>query len=159
MITKTQFLEALDALVRQNKEDSYISAHFQAICPDSNVLYVTRHANEALLNLLEAATDDADHWVSYWLYDLEQGKKYKPGSVTIGGKKVKLKTPLDLWKVLNMPEKSCSNCVAALDKLFDIIMRPDFNEEAKKKKFPGLQSMKDYYIALAMQKAQEEAVK
>ena len=71
------------------------------ICPDSNVNYITKYAQEALLNLLEAATDDTDHWISYWLYDLDHGAKYKPGMIKIGGKNIKLKTPADLWRVLN----------------------------------------------------------
>lgn len=100
MITKTQFLAALDALAKQDREDGFISAHLQMICPESNVMYVTKYAQPALLDLLEIATHDADKWVSYWLYDLDHGKKYKPGTVKVYGKNVKLKTPDDLYKML-----------------------------------------------------------
>ena len=100
MITKPQFLKALDALAKQDKEDDYISTHLQCVCPESNVLYVTKYAQSALLDLLEVATHDEGRWISYWLYDLEHGEKYKPGTVRVEGKDFKLKTPEDLHKML-----------------------------------------------------------
>lgn len=100
MITKPQFLKALDALAKQDKEDGYISTHLQCVCPESNVLYVTKYAQAGLLDLLEAVTDDENSWISYWLYDLAHGNKYKPGTIKVDGKNVKLKTPDDLYRML-----------------------------------------------------------
>ena len=100
MITKPQFLNALNKLASQDLEDNYISTHLQSICPESNVLYVTRYAQTGLLDLLEAVTDDENSWISYWLYDLAHGNKYKPGTIKVDGKNVKLKTPDDLWRML-----------------------------------------------------------
>lgn len=100
MIDKKTFLKALDALCKQDREDSYISTHLQAICPDSNPVYITKHAQEALLQLLETVSGDNFSWISYWLYDLDHGKKYRPGTVKIEGKGVRLKTPEDLYRLL-----------------------------------------------------------
>lgn len=100
MISKNQFFSALDALAKQDKEDSMISTHLQCICPESHVFYSTKYAQQALLTLLEIAVEDEDSWISYWLYDLQCGEKYKPGSVKIYGKNTRLKTPGDLWRIL-----------------------------------------------------------
>lgn len=100
MITKPQFLSALNKLASQDLEDNYISTHLQRICPESYVMFATRYAQTGLLDLLEAATHDEDRWISYWLYDLDHGNKYKPGCIRVEGKNVRLKTPDDLYRML-----------------------------------------------------------
>lgn len=100
MVSKEAFLRALNALCKQDREDSYISTHLQMICPDSNPVYITKHAQQGLLDLLEAASGDDEAWISYWLYDLDHGAKYKPGTVRVDGKNVRLKTPEDVYRLL-----------------------------------------------------------
>ena len=107
MITKPQFLKALNKLASQDLEDTYISTHLQCVCPESNVLYVTKYAQTGLLDLLEAVTHDEGHWISYWLYDLQHGEKHKPGCVRVEGKHVRLKTPDDLYRMLVRNWKGC----------------------------------------------------
>ena len=55
-----------------------------------------------LIELLEMLMDDCDnHWISYWMFDLNCGEKYHEGCVTdTEGKDVPLKTIEDLWNVL-----------------------------------------------------------
>lgn len=45
--------------------------------------------------------DKKDHWIEYWLYDLDAGKKWEPGLVEDeNGNDIKLETIEDLWNVL-----------------------------------------------------------
>lgn len=51
--------------------------------------------------MISDLTDDHFGWIGYWYFELDRGKKYVEGSVTLHGKPIKLKTLNDLWKVLN----------------------------------------------------------
>lgn len=55
---------------------------------------------DVILNLLEIHFDDTDSWISYWVFDLDFGKKYKKGKVVINGQETKLESIEDLYKVL-----------------------------------------------------------
>jgi hypothetical protein len=54
-----------------------------------------------ILKLLEIHFNDINCWISYWVFDLDFGKKYKPGMVKIGKEEVSLKTIEDLYKVIS----------------------------------------------------------
>lgn len=52
--------------------------------------------------LLEKLTDDEDHWISYWMFDLDCGRKYIDGCVRDeDGHIIFLKTIKDLWNLLH----------------------------------------------------------
>lgn len=53
-----------------------------------------------LITLLEVITDDKDEWIQYWAYELDYGRNYESGKVTIDNKPVSLKTVRDLWDML-----------------------------------------------------------
>lgn len=59
---------------------------------------------EGVIRFIEKAYNDKSEWISYWIYELDFGKKYKKGTVTIGEGKnrkfIPLKTIKDLHKVL-----------------------------------------------------------
>lgn len=54
-----------------------------------------------VITLLEYIYDDRENgWISYWIYELEFGEKYREGTITLNGKDIRLKTARDLWEVL-----------------------------------------------------------
>jgi hypothetical protein len=55
---------------------------------------------DVILNLLEIHFDDNDYWISYWVFDLDFGKKYKKGKVVVNEREIKLESIEDLYKVL-----------------------------------------------------------
>lgn len=58
-------------------------------------------ANEYIIFLLEHIFCDKSHWISYFIYDLDCGKGWKPGTIIDSfGNDIKLKTVQDLWKLL-----------------------------------------------------------
>lgn len=99
MIEKTIFLAAISAITDQLAADQRIAENLSAICGEL-VFYDTDHALPGLVNLLRQITKDDGDWIEYWLYELEQGTKFKLGMVTDNGKKVRLKTAEDLYRFL-----------------------------------------------------------
>lgn len=55
-----------------------------------------------VIQLLEIIMDDeTTGWISYWVYELDCGRRYTPATVTQNDQIVPLKTIEDLWKVLS----------------------------------------------------------
>ena len=99
MLTKKQFMTAAKAIVKQVELDDKMSELVQILCPETHAFYTTKLLEPAI-ELLEQATNDECEWFSYWLFELEQGKKWRKESVKLGGKSVKLKTLDDVWKFI-----------------------------------------------------------
>jgi hypothetical protein len=56
---------------------------------------------DEIINLLERIFHDEEYaWISYWVFDLNYGENYMPGTVQIDGKDVPLKTIKDLYNLL-----------------------------------------------------------
>ena len=53
-----------------------------------------------LIDMLTDEFMDESDWISYWIYDLEFGDKWKEGAVTDNDVDVKMKTVEDLYAVL-----------------------------------------------------------
>ena len=104
MLTKKQFMTAANAIVKQVELDDKMSKLMQILCPETHAFYTTKLLEPAV-ELLEQAANDECGWFSYWLFELEQGKKYKRGTVKIDGKCVRLKTLDDVWKFIQDNKK------------------------------------------------------
>lgn len=53
-----------------------------------------------IVELLNFIFEDESDWLGYWLWELDFGKKYNEGSVTLDGKNISLKTIEDLYNML-----------------------------------------------------------
>lgn len=54
-----------------------------------------------IVDLLEMIMNDLEnHWISYFIYDLNFGEKYKKGDVTVDGDEYPLRNVKDLWELL-----------------------------------------------------------
>lgn len=49
---------------------------------------------------LKAQFNDEFDWISYWMWELNFGENWKPGTVTENGNDIPLKTIDDLWNLL-----------------------------------------------------------
>lgn len=55
-----------------------------------------------IIQLLALLTNDKDEWISYWIYELDFGKKANELKCTDGnGNKIPMNTIEDLWAVLH----------------------------------------------------------
>jgi len=60
------------------------------------------------MDILEDAFDDKEcNWISYFIYDLEFGSKWRENSITMNGKDVRMSNVGELYDVLvdNMGKK------------------------------------------------------
>jgi hypothetical protein len=72
---------------------------FKEMEPDFGYFSLARHET-LIVNLLKDAMEDEEDWIGYFVYELDCGKDYSKGCVTIHGKAVKLETVDDLYKLL-----------------------------------------------------------
>jgi len=56
--------------------------------------------SDSLINVLQDSFQDKSDWVYYWVFELNYGADYVPGSVIIDNKNVELKTEEDLYNLL-----------------------------------------------------------
>lgn len=62
---------------------------------------------ESVIDLLEFIFDDKNHWISYWVWELEFGKRYEDGKIKDeNGEDIPLRSVEDLYDLLirNMKE-------------------------------------------------------
>lgn len=81
-LTKDRFSQIINALIEQNKRDKEKSDAFQVLLPESFVCYVDGNLEELILNLLKEAFKDEGDWIAYWVYELDYGDKYTPGTAS-----------------------------------------------------------------------------
>jgi hypothetical protein len=56
---------------------------------------------DSVIDLLEAHFEDEDEWITYWMFELDFGSKWKNGTITDDkGNDIKLQTIEDLYEVL-----------------------------------------------------------
>ena len=102
-MTLKLFKETIEAIVAQQKHDDKCSDAFQLILNEDRV-YIG-YDNSILVSqifkiLADVMQDDGD-WISYFIYDLEFGTKYKKGcAIEKDGKEIKLDTIENLYKYL-----------------------------------------------------------
>lgn len=54
-----------------------------------------------VVDLLAIVTHDEDEWISYWVYELDCGRKYKDRMITASdGTNIRCKTIRDLWNII-----------------------------------------------------------
>lgn len=77
---------------------------FKKFEPDFNYISFGRYES-LVINCIEKSVGDKYNWISYWVYDLEEGKKAKSGTVSDkNGKDIPIKTLSDLYNIIKNPE-------------------------------------------------------
>lgn len=102
-MTKEQFTKHLSTLVKYKKGQDEIENKMYKSCLKDDFsmgLFGIVSYEELCLKILKDAMEDKDDWISYWIYELNCGKNYKPGTITQNDKDIKLKTINDLYKCI-----------------------------------------------------------
>lgn len=98
MISYEKFRKYMTKIMEQDERDNKFSDALVAFCTDGAPFVTT---TELAIDLLEELCDDTqDHWITYWLYELDRGFKYTEGCVTMDDINVPMETLEDLYKVL-----------------------------------------------------------
>ena len=74
-------------------------------CPDKSFNMFIPAMISNLVDLLEYTMNDKDEWISYFVYELDCGKRYKEGAIkNADGSPIPLATIEDLWAILQPSE-------------------------------------------------------
>ena len=95
-MTKENFSELINA-VRNHSE------HICNLYKDYGIDFVNSPVMEIeseITKYLKAQFDDKCDWIGYWMWELNFGEKWKPGTVTENGNDIPLNTIDDLWNLL-----------------------------------------------------------
>lgn len=95
-MTKENFAKLINAV--KNHSD-YIWNLYKDYSIDFVNSPVMEIENE-ITKYLKAQFDDKSDWISYWMWELDFGENWKPGTVTENGNDIPLKTIDDLWNLL-----------------------------------------------------------
>lgn len=103
-LTYEVFEQYMSIVVRRMEWDAKVHKVMRE-CPDENAEYYIPPMYVYIIGLLEYIMDDESEWISYWVYELDCGKRYKDGMITDAeGNNIKLKTITDLWAILQPSE-------------------------------------------------------
>jgi hypothetical protein len=100
-MNKQEFKKIVKELVAIKKDEGLLCDAFKKFEPDLNYISFGRYET-LIVDTLKLAMEDKNDWISYWIYDLECGKKAKNKSVTDKqGKNIPIKTISNLWEIIN----------------------------------------------------------
>lgn len=104
MITKEQFLKAIEALQQQDAVDDNFQTHMEAAFPGSYAPIYENILWDLSIHLLELAMEDRYEYVSWWVYETDYGKNEEMTNIswTEDGqeKSINLTTPEALYDFL-----------------------------------------------------------
>jgi len=104
MITFEQFKSALSDIKRFQEAQDLINDGFKILGQDSHIMIT--EPESVIVRLLEAIFNDKGEWISYFLYQLDWGEKYKDGCITdTDGSFIRLSTIDELYDFLLKEEK------------------------------------------------------
>jgi hypothetical protein len=101
VFTKDEFVSALEALQKQYDHDQKCSDAMEVIFPNDFISGYDNHwLTDKLVELLEYEMNDWGRWINYFIYELDFGKKWKPGTITENGKDIPLRNAEELYDIL-----------------------------------------------------------
>lgn len=105
-ISKEKFFEILDYLQEIDKFDNDLRQLLHNSKRDTDFMDAGMFTDCQLIDyviylLQNEFNDNQNGWISYWIYELDFGRTWKPGMITNSiGKDVKLQTKEDLYQFI-----------------------------------------------------------
>jgi len=100
MMKKQIFIKLMTELIKIKKDEDNLNNAFRKFEPDFNFISFGRYQT-LIVNTLKEAINDEHDWISYWLYELNNGKEAKKNTVTNeNGKNISIKTLNDLYNII-----------------------------------------------------------
>ncbi len=99
-ITKKEFKNILKEIIELQKKRDAVAYGLSEI--SDSFIFFGKGLDIEIKLLEKIMKDEKTQWISYWYFDLNQGKEYKKGKITDKkGKNIKLETLSDLYNLLN----------------------------------------------------------
>ena len=95
-MTKENFSELINAVKNHSEYIWNLYKDYGIDFVNSPVMEIE---NE-ITKYLKAQFDDKCDWIGYWMWELNFGENWKPGTITENGNDIPLKTIDDLWNLL-----------------------------------------------------------
>jgi len=108
-VTKERFCKIINEIQRANdlidKSSALLREYNDIAATDFCSTFPFLHHENLVVELLEEVMSDKYNWVSYFIYELDFGRKYVPGCVTDGvgvdgGANIDISTAERLWEFL-----------------------------------------------------------
>lgn len=99
MLSKQDFIKTMIELKKLDEDIRDVDLALKKLDPDFGGFYISR-CTTLIVDCLKSAMNDKDDWISYYIYELEWGNKWKKGTVTDNKKDIKLKTLDDLYNYI-----------------------------------------------------------
>lgn len=105
-ISKAKFFEILDYLQENNRFEDDLRQLLYNSKRDTDFIDAAMFTDCYLIDyviylLQNAFNDNHTGWISYWIYELDFGRSWKPGLITdVNGKDIRLQTKEDLYRFL-----------------------------------------------------------
>ena len=99
-MTKEVFVETINFMKTRFDNEIIINNYLTAEFGDA-IFYPYSHYEVQMIKVLEDVFDDTSEWISYFIYELDFGRKWKPGCVTEDGKDIPLSTPEQLYDMIS----------------------------------------------------------
>ena len=107
MINKEEFVDILNKLKESQDRTDKICDGLEHLLDGRPIMTVDYPLIKIITDLLEGIFEDTEEWIQYWLWELDYGKAFKMGDVTMDGKDIDISGPDKLYEFLidNMKEK------------------------------------------------------
>ena len=99
-MTKEVFVETINFMKTRFDNEIVINNYLTAEFGDA-IFYPYSNYESQMIKVLENVFDDTNEWISYFIYELDFGRKWKPGCVTEDGKDIPLSTPEQLYDMIS----------------------------------------------------------
>lgn len=98
-MTKEVFIETIN-FMKIRKDNEIVINNYLTIEFGDSIVYPYSRYEVQMVKVLENVFNDVSGWISYFIYELDFGRQWKPGTVTEDGKDVPLSTPEELYNML-----------------------------------------------------------
>lgn len=98
-LTYEEFADFLGRYIESEKKFNNFAQAVEEYFTDTYIM--APKDSELVLDILRTVMNDDEDWISYWMYELDCGREWKPYMVTKDGEDIPLRTMEDLWNLLN----------------------------------------------------------
>jgi hypothetical protein len=99
-MNKKMFIKTMKDLKSLTDDSHGVHLAMKKLSPDFGGFYNDRAETIVVDLLRDAFNDNENDWLGYFIYELNWGNEYRPGTITDKGGKIKLKTLDNLYNLL-----------------------------------------------------------
>jgi len=98
-MTKELFVETINFMKTRSDNERVINNYLTVEFEDA-IFYPYSKYETQMIKVLEDIFQDESEWITYFIYELDFGRQWEPGTVMIDEKDIPLSTPEELYDML-----------------------------------------------------------